>query len=872
MPPSQVALSSFRVAKFGGTSVQDQTAINRVAEIVCQEVQDANLSPTGSMVIVLSAMGGITDLLLGAAEAAVKHLPPASSWENAQKTFQKRHQDAIEALLPASPERQQLSAIVAAATAELGAICQSISVLGEHTPRILDMTAARGERCLAQLFCAVLKCRGLNATYIDATELISVERQFGTLFPDLLATAANVEAKVLPLLKKGCTVVVPGFIGRGPEGELVTLGRGGSDLSATVLAHSLSARNVTLWKEVDGLLTADPQHVPEARIVPELHYREAAELAYYGAKVLHPRTIIPLLQQQIPLTVRSSLQPHLPGTRIAGDVPPGAFPVKALTAVMKQALLSIEGKGMMGVPGIAARTFNALAQAGISVSVISQASSEASICFVVPMVEAAKAVQVLREAFRFETQHRFIEDVRARDNLAVIAVVGLGMKGTKGIAARVFHALASCGVNVEAIAQGSSELNISVVVDAAKVSEGLAALHREFHLEKLRALPPQSDGEVCFALCGAGQIGRTLLKQIQAQRTYFNDKMGLDLRCIGLADRSGLLVCEGGFDDQRLTELIAGKEGGRRLFGDQARNGEREFTARLWQLPVKKGVFIDVTADETAPLVLSALDAGWHVVVANKKPLAVSQESYDALFAMAAKRGVSLRYEATVGAGLPVLDTIAKLEDAGDEVKTILGCFSGTLGFLMTELMDGTSFSDAVRRAHALGYTEPDPREDLSGMDVARKALILARTLGMRLELKDLHVESLFPAELSADDPQIFMNNLKALDKGWADRVSRAKHAGMQIRYVARISRDQVSVGLESVPADAPLGRLRGSDNQVTITTKRYDKNPLIVSGPGAGAEVTAAGVLNDILAIATAADRPVIGRQANLRPLGSGK
>jgi len=615
---------------------------------------------------------------------------------------------------------------------------------------------------------------------------------------------------------------------------------------------------VTLWKEVDGLLTADPRLVGEARIVPELHYREAAELAYYGAKVLHSRTIIPLLKRQIPLTVRSTFQPHLSGTRIAGDVAPGAFPVKALTAIVGQSLLAVEGKGMMGVPGIAARTFSALAQAGISVSVISQASSEASICFVVPSAEAKSAVRVLTAAFHYEILHELVDEIRATPGQAVIAAVGLGMKGTPGIAARVFAALARVGANVEAIAQGSSELNISVVTAEASVPAATAALHREFRLEKLRALPPQAEGDVRFAVCGVGQIGRTLLKQITQQRVYFKDKMRLDLRCIGLADRSGVVTHEAGFDDVRLAELLLAKEGGNRLVPGTARRQLRsslatDFGASLWQLPLATGILVDCTADETAPLVLDALKAGWHVVLANKKPLAVAQPAYDELFAVAAHHGVLLRYEATVGAGLPILDTLTKLEEAGDEVHQILGCFSGTLGFLMTELMNGAPFSEVVRRAHGLGYTEPDPREDLSGMDVARKALILARRLGLRLELKDLAVDSLFPPSVSDDDPQVFLDNLRCLDQEWAERVQAAKRDGQEIRYVARVSRAQVIVGIEAVPADSPLGRLRGTDNQVTVTTRRYDLNPLIVSGPGAGAEVTAAGVLNDMLAIAAA-------------------
>ena len=842
---------SVRVFKFGGTSVQDAQAILKVTEIVRQN--------PNNLVVVLSAMGGVTDLLLGAATAAIAGELFAPKVE----ILRTRHLDAARTLLPAGNGLEVMAKYINAASDELTTICQSLAVIKEHTPRVLDAVASRGERLLARLFTAYAQAQGLDAVFIDATDVIQVERQYGTLFPDLVATTTNALAVIEPELARGRLVVCPGFIGRGPDGELVTLGRGGSDLSATVLAHCLNAASVTLYKEVDGLLTADPRHVPEARIVPEMHYREAAELAYYGAKVLHSRTIIPLLSAKIPLTVRSTFHPERAGTRIADDVPPGAYPVKALTAIVGQALVAIEGKGMMGVPGIAGRTFTALAQAGISVSMISQASSEASICFVVPQPEAKAATSALREAFRFEIDRQLIDEVRVMEGQAIIAVVGLGMKGTPGIAARVFAALGRSEANIEAIAQGSSELNISVALSETRVGPALQALHREFRLEKLHALPHQLDGDVRFAILGVGQIGRTLLKQMASQRGYFHDKMHIDLSCLALIDTSGIAKNPDGFSAAALQDLMLKKERGEPLNGRDAPRqvlvGLRGACAiDLWQLPVKRGVFVDLTAGNTAPLLKDALQAGWHVVVANKKPLAVPQAEYDDLLATARAKGVYLRYEATVGAGLPILDTLEKLQEAGDEILSILGCFSGTLGFLMTQLSDGERFSAAVAKAHALGFTEPDPREDLSGMDVARKALILARNLGCRLDLTDIAVEALFPPACSDDVPAKFLAKLTTLDGEWAAKIAAAKARGEELRYVARIevtggAQARVTVGIESLPKESPLGRLKGTDNQVTITTRRYRTNPLIVTGPGAGAEVTAAGVLNDILAIATA-------------------
>ncbi len=833
------------VVKFGGTSVQNAEALQRVERIV------TGLAGTRRLVVVLSAMGGVTDMLLDAAAKAGTGAPHAA----AVAAFGSRHEELARAILAPGARLDEALALVKATTDDLALVCQSLSVLRETTPRIEGLVVARGERTLARLFHLLLAERGLKATYVDAVEIVTVKRQFGSMFPDLETTGELARARLVPLLDAGQIVIVPGYIGKGPEGELVTLGRGGSDLTATVLAQGLRADSVTLYKEVDGLLTADPRHVAEARIVSEVHYREAAELAYYGAKVLHPRTIIPLLALKIPLFVRNTFRPDEPGTRIAGDVLPGAFPVKALTAAFGQALVAIEGKGMMGVPGIAGRTFQALAQAGISVSMITQASSEASICFIVPDAEAKAAQRALTETFAFEIQNGLIDSVQLKMNQAVLAVVGLGMKGTPGIAARAFTALARAETNVEAIAQGSSELNISLVVDQAHAARGLASLHREFRLEKLRTLPRATEHEVHWALYGTGQIGRALLRQTMEQHEYFQQKMGFELKCLALVDSFGLSLREQGFDRRALEDAIATKERGGRLEG-----GDGD-VAQLWQIAVAKGVFVDATARDTAPLLLQALRAGWHVVVANKKPLAVAQAAFDELFETARARGVHLRYEATVGAGLPILDTLTKLEEAGDEVKRIAGCFSGTLGYLMTALEGGTRFSKAVLSAHALGYTEPDPREDLSGMDVARKALILARTLGLRLDLEDIEVEALFPAALSHDDPKIFLSGLAALDDAWTDRLEKARRDGKALRYVASITREgaaqgKLRVGVEAVPLASPLGRLQGTDNQVTLTTRRYDANPLVVSGPGAGAAVTAAGVLNDLLAIATSGRR----------------
>lgn len=834
------------VFKFGGTSVGSPSAIRHAIARVRES------SP--NLVVVVSAASGVTDELLAAARnAAGDRLDLAIA---AAREFEARHSELIIALLANAAAIETLQITLRESTRELIAICESIHILRELTTRTLDAVSARGERMLAAIFAAALEEQGIPSTLIDSTEIIFTERKHGNVWPRFDACRDAAKQLILPPLERGVVTVLPGFIGKGSDGEVVTLGRGGSDFSAAIIARAVKARGLVLWKEVDGLLTSDPRLVASARVIPQLHYREAAELAYYGAKVLHPRTMVPLLEAAIPLTIRNTFKEGQPGTLVAAEPATDDFPVKALTSVAKQALISVEGSGMLGVPGIAARTFIALSDHGHSVSMISQASSEASICFVLPAAESHDAVTSLQEAFRFELEARLIERVSVVQDIALIAVVGLGMRGTPGIAARVFSALSSVHVNVVSIAQGSSELNITIAIRDADVSAALNALHAEFQLDKIRPLRTRNRHDSSVTVLGFGQIGRALAGQLIKQESYFREDLGIRIQSIALADRSGLLVNERGFSSEELSSLIVRKESGNRLTEGSASGAMsvedlgRHIREQIHDLPSSRSIVVDVTADETAPLLLEALERRCHVVVANKKPLAVAQSIFDRMMQVARENRVAFRYEATVGAGLPILDSLAKLKDAGDEVLSILGCLSGTIGYLMTQLEDGVAYSAAVRSAYQLGYTEPDPRDDLSGVDVARKALILARTLGRKLELSEISIESLFPEELGDADPERFLVNLEKFDSEMARRVKNANAQGNVLRYVARLDADRISVGLEALPNAHPMGRLRGTDNQVVLRTNRYQVNPLIVTGPGAGADVTASGVLNDIVSI----------------------
>jgi len=802
------------VFKFGGVAAGSAEAIRRAVAHV--------RAAAPNVAVVVSAMNGVTDLLLDAGQAALRG--DRERCGAAVAEFESRHLDLIEDLIDGRGAAERLRRLVRAASHEMTSMTESIAVLEELTPRTQDALVARGERAVAAIFAAALEESGVAAAYVDATDVIHAERRFGALWPDLGACERAAKKTLAPLLDNGVAVILPGYIARGPDGYVVTLGRGGSDFSAAILARSTGAARLTLFKEVDGLMTADPKSVPDARVIAEMHYREAAELAYYGAKVLHPRTMIPLVDRRIPLLVRNTFRDGA-GTRIAGDVKSGAYPVRALTAIRGQALIAIEGKGMTGIPGVAGQAFTALSQAGHSVSMISQASSESSICFVVPEAEAKHAVAALERAFERERKLRLIDRIVPKNGVALLAVVGLGMRGHAGIAARTFAAISGAGVNIIAIAQGSSELNITVAVDEDDATPALRALHGEYQLHKVRPLADSGGREATLTLLGFGQIGRELARQIAAQKPHLRGNV--DLKITALADRSGVKIDERGFSTAALQRLAKQKKAGLPFDGQRL--------DALWPLPSYRPILVDLTSDETSELLAEAMQHDFNIVLANKKPLAGSQAQFDRLLATARERGLSFRYEATAGAGLPVLDTISKLQQAGDRIETIAGCFSGTLGYIMSELEKGTAFSAAVRRAKELGYTEPDPRDDLSGMDVARKALILARTLGHRAELADIDLKP-----LAGDDDEF-----RAM-------VAKARREKRVLRYVARIRGRSISVGLEAVPVSSPAANLHGTDNQVAIYSKRYSKNPLVVTGPGAGATVTAAGVLNDIVAIAT--------------------
>ncbi|HEU4939536.1 MAG TPA: aspartate kinase [Vicinamibacterales bacterium] len=826
--------ASLEVWKFGGASLADAAAIERAAALIA--------SHDGPLVVVASALAGITDLLIGGAQRA--SVGTADEAAALASTFLQRHRQAVKSLLPSGRKRRALLARIDEAARQYRDLCTAVSVLGHLEPRTMDLLVSRGERMSAAVLAETLAIHRRRATYVDAADFVATDGQHGGAAPDLPRTASGARRLLRPLLQHGITPVVPGYIGRAPDGSVATLGRGGSDLTATLVGRSLGARQVVLWKDVPGILTADPRLVPDARLLSRLHHREAAEVAHYGAKVLHPRALIPIAGTRIGLRVRSFLDPTSPGTEVSAQRAIEGYPVKALAIVHGQAIITVAGKGMVGVHGIAARTFTAVDAERLSVSTIFQASSESSIGFTVPESEAARGVQAVRAAFKDELASGVIDNVSARPGIAVVAVVGEGMAGAPGIAARVFSALAARSINVVAIAQGSSERNISFAVNAGDAPEAVRAVHAAFQLSKIGGGRPLAAPRTDVVLLGFGNVGRALADHIAAASADSGVKV------VGLMDRSGYIFEPRGLSRRRLTTVTREKYEGALIVSLGGRRASaQEALATIASHAVSRPVIVDVTSGETADLLHAALGQGFDVVLANKKPLTHSWASYERLMAACTPGGPRLKYEATVGAGLPIIDTYYKLVESGDRVLRVEGCVSGTLMHIASAVSAGRPFSEAVREAVERGYAEPDPRDDLSGADAGRKALILARLLGYRGPAPK--PDDLVPRSMKGLTPAQFMKRLPELDREWAARTEREARRGRVLRYVVIATPKSVSARLIAVDKSSPIGALTGTRNLVAFTTKRYRTEPLVISGPGAGAAVTAAGILNDIHSLA---------------------
>ncbi|MFM8845854.1 MAG: bifunctional aspartate kinase/homoserine dehydrogenase I, partial [Gammaproteobacteria bacterium] len=627
------------------------------------------------------------------------------------------------------------------------------------------------------------------------------------------------------------TLIITGFIAVDQRGVQTTLGRNGSDFSGSIFGSLLDAAEIHIWTDVDGVLSADPRRVPDAQVIDSLSYNEAMELAYFGAKVIHPQTMAPAVGREIPIWIRNTFAPDHAATLICAH-PQSALAVKGITSIENIALLNLEGAGMIGVPGTASRLFGALREEGISVVLISQGSSEHSICCAVPREQADRAVATVRTAFARELDEGQIQSVEVDRELAILAVVGDGMAGIPGIAAKVFNALGTAAVNVRAIAQGASERNISVVVPAKAATRALRAVHSSFYL---------SAHTVSVGVIGPGTVGRVLLEQIASQSERLRRDFKLDLRVRGLMSSKRMLLSDKGVSLSQWQDELAATTAAPDL---------QAFANHVGVDYLPNRVIIDCTASgEVAKHYPAWLAAGIHIVTPNKKANSAPMAFYRSLRDARRDGGTHYLYEATVGAGLPVIQTLRDLRETGDEVTSIEGIFSGTLAYLFNVYDGSRSFSEIVLDAKQRGYTEPDPRDDLSGMDVARKLIILGREMGLSLEMSEVKVESLVPAGLEQGSIEEFLTRLPQHDGTMKTRFEAARARGKVLRYVGRLTASgTATVGVVEFDAKHAFANIALTDNVVRFATARYNNNPLIVQGPGAGPEVTAGGIFADLL------------------------
>jgi aspartokinase/homoserine dehydrogenase 1 len=812
------------VHKFGGSSVADADCFRKVAAIL-------ESAPAGRLGVVLSACRGVTDALLRLLALAERQ---DEAFRDEITRLRVRHTGIADELLTSAAARS-FRAGFDSDCRDIEEILRSVTQTRSATRRVSDLVAGYGELWSTRLFQRFFEERARRrgpSAWLDARRVLVVE--WGPLGPGIQWAESYANLLMHVPAEFDGTLVITGFIAADRRGTQTTLGRNGSDFSASIFGALLGAAEIHIWTDVDGVMSADPRRVPDATVIDSLSYNEAMELAYFGAKVIHPQTMAPAVKDGIPIWIRNTFAPEKIGTLICAK-PVSALPVKGITSIERVALVNLEGTGMIGVPGTAHRLFGALREEGISVILISQGSSEHSICCAIPQEQAEQAAAVVRHAFERELQGGQIHSVDIDPDQAILAVVGDGMAGTPGIAAKVFTALGASRVNVRAIAQGASERNISAVVEGRSAMRALRAVHAGLYL---------SPHTISVGVIGPGTVGRVLLDQLASQSGRLREQCRLDLRVRGIIGSQRMLLADSDVsgDNWRAQYEASGNA------ADLVRFVEH---VRLDYLP--HTVLLDCTASaEVAAHYADWLAAGIHIVTPNKKANSGPLAYYRRLRAARQAGASHYLYEATVGAGLPVVHTLRDLIQTGDEITGIEGIFSGTLAYLFNSYDGRVGFSAIVHDARQRGFTEPDPRDDLSGMDVARKLIILGREMGLPLELGDVTVESLVPAQLAGGSIEEFMARLPAYDAAIAARLAGARARGRVLRYIGKLTAaGEATVGLQELEARHAFANIALTDNIVRFATRRYCNNPLIVQGPGAGPEVTAGGVFGDLLRLA---------------------
>jgi aspartokinase/homoserine dehydrogenase 1 len=814
------------ILKFGGTSVGTPTTIQSLIRILQGYRKQGK-----SFSAVFSAFSKVTDTLIETARQAEQG---DAAWLISFDRLRNRHFEAIEVLLQSGTPafgaaRHQMNDNFES----LYNILYGISLLREVSARSLDFVVSFGERNSAFIIAQAMQAAGIPTVFLDTRNVIRTDAHFGSAKVDFEESNRCIQAFYAE--HRDEVVVATGFIGSTADGLTTTLGRGGSDYTAAILGAALRAEAIEIWTDVDGVLTADPRKVKQAFTLPSMTYKEAMEMSHFGAKVIYPPTIQPAYANNIPLVIKNTFNPEFQGTFVTNDSDPGDFAVKGISSISQICLLTLQGSGLFGVPGIAGRLFGALARAQVNVVIITQGSSESSITFAVSPNQAKAAQKAVEKEFAFEIREKLIEPMRIESNLAVLAIVGENMRYRPGISGRLFAALGKNGVNISAIAQGSSELNISVVIAAEDETKALNAVHEAFFL---------SDTTTAHLyLVGTGLIGSTLLKQIQAQSAFLKEKRNLEIKLVGIANS---------------RKMVLHAEGIRmNLYREELEEGQpysiHRFVETMAKFNLANSIFVDCTASgEVATHYGKILDESISISTPNKMAASSPLPEYRHLKQIAEKRGVAWRYETNVGAGLPIITTLNDLIHSGDRIIRIEGILSGTLSFIFNTFCatgSSASFSSIVREAKRRGLTEPDPREDLSGADVRRKLLILARETGLPLEASDIEVENILPkACTDAPDVEQFFAALEQNDGHFNALREKAAADGKVLRFVAKLEDGKAGVLLMTFDQGHPFYFLDGSDNMVSFTTERYRERPLVVRGPGAGAEVTAAGVFAEVI------------------------
>jgi len=812
------------VLKFGGSSVAKPDRIKHIGTLLQPRVASGE-----KIAVVFSAFGGVTDTLINMAEMAAKG---KKEYVDTLIAYKERHNQALQDLLGthATEAIDQLEYN----HKNLEELLNGVFLVREASLRTMDYILSFGERNSCYIISEYFKHIGLDSAFLDARNIIKTNKKFGAAqvnFDLTYKTINNYFSKEEDKIQ-----VVTGFIASDIGGLTTTLGRGGSDYTAAILAGALQADRLEIWTDVDGVLTCDPRKVSKAYTVESLSYNEAMELSHFGAKVIYPPTIQPALAQDIPIYIRNTFNPEFPGSRISKEIDEDAQGrIKGMSSMSGICLLTLQGPGMMGIPGIAARFFSSLARQSVNVVMITQGSSEHSICVAIKQDRMKQAINAAKHEFASEIDNKFIQPIAVIKDLTIVAIVGQNMRRIPGVAGRLFSALGKNGVNVVAIAQGSSELNISFAIDTKNELKALNLIHDSFFLSNLKT--------VNVFMVGVGLIGGTLLEQIKDQTAHLEEKQKLHINITGLANTKKILLNEKGIDlntwKSDLTKSVV-------------KSDIEAFVNDMISMNLPNSVFVDNTANQSLPeYYKSILSANISISTPNKVANSASFQQYEELKKLAQAKQVEFLYETNVGAGLPVISTMRSLIESGDEIVKIEAVLSGSVSYIFNNFNSSRSFHELVMEAKELGYTEPDPREDLSGSDIKRKILILSREAGYSLEPSDVKVEPILPqSSIDAASVDAFFQTLIDENKHFSTMVSTAEKENKVLRYIASLENGQASVRLQAVSLSSSFHGLQGSDNMIVFTTKRYANRPLVIKGPGAGAEVTAAGVFSEIISI----------------------